>query len=53
VSQFTLTINGGSHGILVTTKSMCKAKQVGGVDEIGQNGGTHSGQPQLSTTCRK
>jgi hypothetical protein len=53
VSRFTLTINGGSHGILVTTKSLCKSKQVADVTENGQNGKTHSGTPKISTSCRK
>ena len=53
VSRFVLTINGGSHGILVTTKNLCKSKQIAGVNETGQNGKTHSGKPKISDSCHK
>ncbi len=53
ISKFALTINGGSHGILVTTKSLCRSKQVAKVTEVGQNGKTHSVSPKISTSCHK
>jgi hypothetical protein len=53
ISKFALTINGGSHGILVTTKSLCRSKQVAQVTEIGQNGKSHNAKPKISTSCHK
>ncbi len=53
ISKFAITINGGSHGILVTTKSLCKSKRVAQVNEVGQNGKSHNGSPKISTSCHK
>jgi hypothetical protein len=53
VSRFGLTINGGSRGILVTTKSLCRSKQVARVTEVGQNGKTHNARRKISTSCHK
>jgi hypothetical protein len=53
ISKFALTINGGSRGILVTTKSLCRSKQVARVNEVGQNGKSHSASPKISTSCHK
>ena len=51
--RFLLTVNGGSHGILVTTKNLCKRKQVADVTETGQNGKTHAASPTVSDSCKK
>ena len=53
ISKFALTINGGSRGILVTTKSLCRSKQVARVNEVGQNGKSHNASPKISTSCHK
>jgi hypothetical protein len=53
ISKFALTINGGSRGILVTTKNLCRRKQVAQVSEIGQNGKRHNAKPKISTSCHK
>ena len=53
ISRFALTINGGSRGILVTTKSLCRTKQVARVTEVGQNGKSHNASPKISTSCHK
>ena len=53
ISKFALTINGGSRGILVTTKSLCRSKQVAQVNEVGQNGKSHNASPKISTSCHK
>lgn len=53
ISKFALTIDGGSRGILVTTKSLCKSKQVAQVTEVGQNGKSHNASPKISTSCHK
>jgi hypothetical protein len=53
ISKFTLTINGGSKGILAITKSLCKSKQSASVKETAQSGETHSGTPKVATPCKK
>ncbi len=51
VSKFTITISGGSHGLLAVTSNLCSAKQKASAHEAGQNGRIHNATITLGTPC--
>jgi hypothetical protein len=55
ISRFTITINGGSHGILVVTggANLCHRRQVAGAAFTGQNGANLSSEETISVPCAK
>ena len=55
VSRFTITINGGSHGILVVTggANLCHRRQVAGAAFTGQSGANLSAEETISVPCAK
>lgn len=52
ISAFDLTLDGGSHGILVTSKALCTADQQASMDVAGQNGKTLAANVPVSPSCR-
>jgi hypothetical protein len=53
VSRFTLTINGGSRGILAVTHNLCAATQMANAREIAQNGLARTVALTIATPCRR
>jgi hypothetical protein len=53
-SSFTLTVSGGSKGILVVTghKSLCSGKQVASSVFVGHNGASEQAKIKMTTPCK-
>lgn len=51
ISKFDLSIDGGEHGILAATQSICERMQTAEVTFDGQNGKRVKGSLDLSTEC--
>jgi hypothetical protein len=53
ISRFTLTLDGGSKGLLENSLNLCSATEHVAVQMAGQNGKTANQNPVLETPCRK
>jgi len=53
VSQFTMVLPGGKHGLLVASRNLCKGKVKAIVQLKGQNGKKANKRTQLKTPCSK
>ncbi len=51
VSKFVLELQGGKKGLLVNSKSLCKADRKANVEMTGQNGRTDNGSVKLQSSC--
>jgi hypothetical protein len=51
VSRFTLELDGGKKGLLVNSRSLCKAGKRAAVKMVGQNGSTDSHAVKLQSAC--
>jgi hypothetical protein len=51
VSKFVLELKGGKKGLLVNSKSLCKANRKAAVEMTGQNGRTDDGKVKLQSSC--
>lgn len=51
VSKFVLELQGGKKGLLVNSKSLCKASRKAMVKMTGQNGRTDNGKVKLQSSC--
>lgn len=53
ITKFTLNIDGGQHGIIAATRSLCEGKLAGTARFVGQNGAKPpAARPKISTACQ-
>jgi hypothetical protein len=53
VTKFVLTMQGGSKGLVVNSRSLCAAKNRAGVALVGQNGKPSNSKPVVKASCGK